>query len=189
MEAEREAVSMYRAYLVRDQIGEKFTGTVSAVTSFGAFVEIDEPYVEGLIKKDSLGDDVEFDEIHMRLRARRSGMTLTLGDSVQVEIGDVSVIRRRIELKLVAVRRVTAAKGADLATADDYGQEAAPATRVGIGARRKAGRAAVEALVGAKPDRRRVEKAGKLRVSHRRDRDLDGPPAKKAKFQKPKKRR
>jgi ribonuclease R len=188
MEAEREAVSMYRAYLVRDQIGEKFTGTVSAVTSFGAFVEIDEPYVEGLIKKDSLGDDVEFDEVHMRLRARRSGMMLTLGDAVQVEIGDVSVIRRRIELKLVAVKRVTAAKGADLATADDYAQEA-PATRVGIGARRKAGRAAVEALVSAKPERRRVAQAGKLRVSHRRDRDLDGPPAKKGKFQKPKKRR
>src|SRR5207247_1409665 len=43
MEAEREAVAMYRAYLMRDQVGQRFDGVVSAVTSFGAFVEIEEP--------------------------------------------------------------------------------------------------------------------------------------------------
>ncbi|MCA9677160.1 MAG: VacB/RNase II family 3'-5' exoribonuclease, partial [Myxococcales bacterium] len=102
MEAEREAVSMYRAYLVRDQIGERFTGTVSAVTSFGAFVELDEPYVEGLIRNDSFGESTSFDEVHMRLTARRSGRSITLGDTVTVEIADVSVSRRRIELRLVS---------------------------------------------------------------------------------------
>src|ERR1043166_2363198 len=50
MEAEREAVAMYRAYLMRDQVGQRFDGVVSAVTGFGAFVEIEEPFVEGLIK-------------------------------------------------------------------------------------------------------------------------------------------
>lgn len=103
MEAEREAVAMYRAYLVREQVGERFAGTVSAVTSFGAFVELDQPYVEGLIKLESLGTDIGFDELHLRLRARRSGWTLTMGDAVEVEIVDVSVPRRRIELRLVSV--------------------------------------------------------------------------------------
>src|SRR5206468_10475351 len=60
MEAEREAVAMYRAYLVRDQIGERFAGVISAVTSFGAFVEIEDPFVEGLIKLDSLGEPMGF---------------------------------------------------------------------------------------------------------------------------------
>jgi ribonuclease R len=108
MEAEREAVAMYRAYLVRDQIGEIFPGTISAVTSFGAFVELDQPYVEGLIKLDTLGTDIGYDELHLRLRARRSGFSLTMGDPVEVKIVDVSVPRRRIELELVRADERTA---------------------------------------------------------------------------------
>jgi len=103
MEAEREAVSMYRAYLMRDQIGEQFQGTISAVTSFGAFVEIDEPFVEGLIKLDSLGEPFNYDEVHMRLSGTRTGRTLELGDKVMVEINNVSVIRRRIDFTLKAI--------------------------------------------------------------------------------------
>ena len=91
MEAEREAVAMYRAYLMRDQIGERFDGTVSAVTSFGAFVEIESPYVEGLIKLESLGDEpFSYDQIHMRLSGRRTGKSIELGDKVTVEINNVS---------------------------------------------------------------------------------------------------
>src|SRR5262249_4332877 len=78
MEAEREAVAMYRAYLMRDQVGQQFPGTVSAVTSFGAFVELEEPFVEGLIKLDSLGEPFEYDEAHMRLSGKRTGKTLEL---------------------------------------------------------------------------------------------------------------
>ncbi|MCL4228527.1 MAG: VacB/RNase II family 3'-5' exoribonuclease, partial [Myxococcales bacterium] len=110
LEAEREAVAMYRAYVMRDQIGERFAGTVSAVTSFGAFVELDQPYVEGLIRLDSLGTDVGYDELHLRLRARRSGFTITMGDPVEVVVKDVSVARRRIELELA--RGAGAATGA-----------------------------------------------------------------------------
>ena len=102
MEAEREAVAMYRCYMMRDQVGEKFEGTVSAVTSFGAFVELDEPYVEGLIKIDSLGEPFSYDEVHMRLSGTRTGRMIELGDRVQVEINNVSVIRRRIDFTLVA---------------------------------------------------------------------------------------
>jgi ribonuclease R len=164
MEAEREAVAMYRAYLVRDQVGEQVQGTISAVTSFGAFVEIEDPYVEGLIKLDTLGpESFEFDEVHMRLRGKKTGKTLTLGDQVLVEIADVSVARRRIDLKLVAV-----ARGSRVAAT--RGELRAP-----IPDRRRAGRdverAAVERVEPGAP-RRGKPGAGKrgglsLKVSHR----------------------
>jgi ribonuclease R len=102
MEAEREAVSMYRCFLVREQVGDQFSATVSAVTSFGLFVEIDEPYVEGLIRLDSFAEPMIFDEVHLRLTGRLTGMVLTLGDRVVVEIQNVSVPRRRIDLALVS---------------------------------------------------------------------------------------
>ncbi|HUJ58805.1 MAG TPA: ribonuclease R [Kofleriaceae bacterium] len=101
MEAEREAVAMYRAYLMRDQVGQRFAGTVSAVTSFGAFVEIEEPFVEGLIKLDSLGEPFDYDEARMRLSGRRTGKSIELGDRVTVEINNVSVLRRRIDFTLI----------------------------------------------------------------------------------------
>jgi len=78
---------------------------ISAVTSFGAFVELEEPFVEGLIKLDSLGDDeFSYDEVHMRLSGQRTGITLELGDKVTVEINNVSVVRRRIDFTLITAQ-------------------------------------------------------------------------------------
>ena len=103
IEAEREVVAMYRAYLMRDNIGDVFSGMISAVTSFGVFVEINAPFVEGLIKLDSLGDEYwEFDSLRAQIRGRTTGRILTLGDEVEVEVTGASVTRRRIELRLVS---------------------------------------------------------------------------------------
>ncbi|HTM20116.1 MAG TPA: ribonuclease R, partial [Kofleriaceae bacterium] len=102
MEAEREAVAMYRAYLMREQVGEVLPGRVSAITAFGAFVEIDEPFVEGLIKMEALGDEpFAHDARGLRLIGRHTGRMLALGDRVTVEVLSVSVTLRRIELRLV----------------------------------------------------------------------------------------
>jgi ribonuclease R len=177
MEAERESVAMYRAYLMRDQVGQRFEGVISAVTSFGAFVEIDEPYVEGLIKLDSLGDDqFSFDEVHMRLSGQRTGTTLELGDTVTVEINNVSVVRRRIDFTLIAAR----SPGKKLRKAPEKGWAAKP-ERVGLAKRKKAGREVERATrdhVERGAPRRTAASPPKLRlgVSHRAPRDDDGKP-------------
>ncbi len=102
VEAEREAVAMYRAYLMREHVGDEYRGRITGVTHFGVFVEIDEPFVEGLIKIDALGEDFfDFDPVMMQLSGRRSGYTLSLGDELEVVVLNVSVALRRIELGLV----------------------------------------------------------------------------------------
>jgi ribonuclease R len=111
MEAEREAVSMYRAFLMREHLGEEFNGRVSGVTPFGAFVEIDEPYVEGLIKLEGLGDDYyDFDPTSMRLIGQRTGHTISLGDTVLVELGHISVSMRRVDFRLLSGGSVSKVK-------------------------------------------------------------------------------
>ena len=101
MEIEREVVDLYRAYFMRDRVGDVFEGTISAVTSFGIFVSVDEPYIEGLVRMMELGDDVfSFEGSALRLVGRRSGRTFSLGDTVSVEILSVSVSRRRIDFRL-----------------------------------------------------------------------------------------
>ena len=102
MEAEREVVDMYRAYLMRDRVGEEYDGTISAVTSFGMFVQIEQPYIEGLVRVKALGGDFfDYEEDTMRLVGRRSGRAFALGDAVRVRIENVSVQRRRIDFALV----------------------------------------------------------------------------------------
>jgi ribonuclease R len=101
-EAEREVVDMYRAFLMRERVGEELDGIISGVTSFGVFVECLEPYVEGLIKLDALGgDSYQFDDRQMKLRGRRNGRMFSLGDPVKVRVENVSVARRRIDLALL----------------------------------------------------------------------------------------
>ena len=102
MEVEREVVDLYRAFFMRDRVGDVLEGSISGVTSFGIFVAIDEPFVEGLVRTDYLlpDDFYDFDETGCRLLGRRSGRAFCLGDRVRVEILQVSVARRRIELRL-----------------------------------------------------------------------------------------
>jgi len=166
MEAEREAVAMYRCYLMRDQVGEKFEGTVSAVTSFGAFVEIESPYVEGLIKLDSLGEPFTYDEMHMRLSGTRTGRMIELGDKVMVEINNVSVIRRRIDFTLIAIEAGKARRAPAKIEANP---------RASIPQKKKAGREverAVSHQAESRSGRRGRERTGKggkplFGVSHR----------------------
>ncbi len=102
MEAERDVVDLYRAILMRDRIGEEFDGTISAVVGFGVFVQIESPFVEGLIKIASLGDDhYEYDEETQRLVGRTTGRQFALADPVKVRIENVSVPGRKIDLVLV----------------------------------------------------------------------------------------
>jgi ribonuclease R len=65
-------------------------------------VVMDEPFVEGLVRTDYLVPDdfYDYDETACRLVGRRHGQTFSLGERVKVEILQVSVARRRIELRL-----------------------------------------------------------------------------------------
>jgi ribonuclease R len=101
MEVEREVVDLYRAFFLRDRIGDEFEGTVSGVTGFGIFVVIDDPFVEGLVRLEALSDDYyTFDEARARLVGRRSGRVFALGDTVKVEVQSVSVVRRKVDFAL-----------------------------------------------------------------------------------------
>lgn len=103
MEVEREVVDFYRAYFMRDRVGDVLEGTVTGVTSFGLFVTMDKPFVEGLVRTDYLAPDdfYDFDAAAFSLVGRHSGSSFSLGDRVKVEILQVSVARRRIELRIV----------------------------------------------------------------------------------------
>ena len=97
MEAEYEALDLYRALSVKDRVGEEFDATITTVTHFGLFAQIREPFVEGLLHISDLGDDwYEHNEDTMTLTGQKAGRRFGLGDPVRVCISAVDIPQRRI---------------------------------------------------------------------------------------------
>ena len=99
MDAEFEALDLYRCLAVRDRVGEEFEGVVSGVAPFGLFVRLEAPFVEGMVHVSDLGEDwFEHDERRVALVGQSNGRAFRLGDALSVRIAEVDVPRRRIGL-------------------------------------------------------------------------------------------
>ncbi len=97
MEVEREVVDLYRAVFMKDKIGARHEGTVTALVGSGLFVALDAPFVDVLVRYEDAGKDrFELDDAGLRAVASRSGETIQLGDRLTVEIIDVAILRRTV---------------------------------------------------------------------------------------------
>ena len=110
-EAERELVEWKKVRFMAGKVGEKFSGYVTGVQSFGLFVELEEIYVQGLVHVSSMTDDYyNFDERAHRLQGANTGAIYRLGDRAEVQVARVDLERRQVDFGLVDV--LERAKGA-----------------------------------------------------------------------------
>jgi ribonuclease R len=101
-EASRDVEAWLKCRYMRDRLGEEFSGVVSAVTSFGLFVTLDDLYVEGLIHITELGGEYfRFDEARQELRGERTGVRYAPGARLRVQVSRVDLDGRRIDFRLV----------------------------------------------------------------------------------------
>ncbi len=101
-EASRDVEAWLKCRFMRDHLGEEYAGTVSAATSFGMFVLLDELFVEGLVHITELGGEYfRFDEARQELRGERSGVKYTVGSRVRVQVSRVDLDGRKIDFRLV----------------------------------------------------------------------------------------
>lgn len=101
-EATREVVAWLKCEYMQDKLGQVFKGRISAVTSFGIFVELDEVYVEGLVHVTSLKNDYyTFDSVKHRLIGTRTGQVYRLGDKMSVMVARVDLDERKIDFEPV----------------------------------------------------------------------------------------
>ena len=101
-EATRDVNSWLKCEYMMDKIGEEFTGIISAVTSFGFFVELQSIYVEGLVHIASLRQDYFlFDAASHRLYGERTGVRYRLGDSVKIKVIRVNLDDKKIDFELL----------------------------------------------------------------------------------------
>lgn len=101
-EASRDVEAWLKCYFMRDKLGEEYGGTVSGVTSFGIFVQLDALFVEGLVHVTELGSDYfQYDEVKNELRGERTGMRYRLTDRVRIQVSRVDLDARKIDFRLV----------------------------------------------------------------------------------------
>ncbi|NRF68592.1 ribonuclease R [Aquincola sp. S2] len=101
-EASRDVEAWLKCRFMRDHLGEEYSGTVSAVTSFGVFVTLDDLYVEGLVHITELGGEYfRFDEARQELRGERTGVRYSVGSRVRVQVSRVDLDGRKIDFRMV----------------------------------------------------------------------------------------
>jgi ribonuclease R len=102
-EASRDVEAWLKCRFMRDRLGSEFNGTVTAATSFGLFVQLDELFVEGLLHISELGGEYwRFDEARQELRGERTGIRYGAGTKLRVQVSRVDLDSRRIDFRLVA---------------------------------------------------------------------------------------
>ncbi len=100
-DATRDVIEWLKCEFMQDKVGDVFDGIVTAVTSFGLFVELREVFVEGLVHVTALPNDYyHFDPVGHRLQGDHSGRTYRLGDCVRIRVVRVDLDERKIDFEL-----------------------------------------------------------------------------------------
>ena len=100
--AERASIKYKQVEFMADRLGQEFDGSVSGVTEFGLYVELEENMCEGMIPLRSLMDDYyEFDERNYCLIGRRYHKRYSLGDKVRIRVDRANLERRQLDFVLV----------------------------------------------------------------------------------------
>ncbi|GGY05510.1 ribonuclease R [Paludibacterium paludis] len=112
-DASRDVESWLKTFYMRDKVGEVFTGRISAVTSFGVFVLLDEVYVEGLVHISELGRDYfHYRKDIQAIVGEKSGLRYQLGDGLTVRVVRADLEASKIDFQIVRPEEVTEPKPA-----------------------------------------------------------------------------
>lgn len=101
MDAEREIVKKKSARFMKDKVGETFNGTVSGVTAFGMFIELDPYGIEGMVRFIDLKGFFIYDEENYQIYRDDRKVVYKLGTKVKAILTKVEVKRNFIDLILV----------------------------------------------------------------------------------------
>ena len=100
--AERASVKYKMVEFLSDHIGEEFDATITGVTEYGIYSEINENHCEGFTHHRFLADEpFDFDEKNFSLTGRRSHHKFQLGDQVRIRIAKTSLERKTVDFDFI----------------------------------------------------------------------------------------
>ena len=132
MMAERDTTDRYLAAYLSERVGESFTGRISGIARFGAFVKLDDTGADGLLPMRALGREYfHYDADSQTLIGADTGLTIGIGQRVTVKLAEAVPVTGGMTLELVEIDGKSVPRGAR------HGR--------GGGPRRKAGKARAKA--------------------------------------------
>ena len=100
--AERASIKYKQVEFMSGRMGEEFEGTISGVTEWGLYVEVNENKCEGMIPMRELDDDYyDFDEKAYCLTGRRFHKKYSLGDPIRIKVARANLERKQLDFSLV----------------------------------------------------------------------------------------
>lgn len=99
--AERSSIKYKQVEYMSDKLGQDFVGTISGVTQWGFYVELEDSKCEGLVSMTELDDDYyEFDEKNYCIAGRHHHKTYQLGDQVTIRVAKANLVARQLDFEL-----------------------------------------------------------------------------------------
>lgn len=99
--AERASIKYKQVEFMSERVGQIYDGTISGITEWGIYVEINENKCEGMIPMRDLGEDFyEFDEKNYCLIGRKRHKKYSLGDAVRIRVVRASLEKKQLDFTL-----------------------------------------------------------------------------------------
>ena len=100
--AERASIKYKQVEFLADKIGQEFDATITGVTEFGVYAEINENHCEGLVSLRFLGNETfDYDDRSYCLVGRKTGNKFTIGDEVRIKVAAANLFKKQLDFELV----------------------------------------------------------------------------------------
>ncbi|BAX80257.1 ribonuclease R [Labilibaculum antarcticum] len=100
-QAERASIKYKQVEFMQEHLGQEFVGTISGVTEWGFYVELEENKCEGMVSIRELEDDFyEFDEDNYCIVGRNHRKIYQLGDKVDVLVAKANLVAKQLDFVL-----------------------------------------------------------------------------------------
>lgn len=110
-DAERASVKYKLVEYMQEHVGEEYDGTISGLTEWGMYVEVDPTKIEGMVSmRDIKSDFFAFDEEHYRLVGRRTHKIYQLGDRVRIRVKSANLEQKLLDYELIEDRQAAGGK-------------------------------------------------------------------------------
>lgn len=104
MTAERDTTDRYLAAYLSERVGSEFTGRISGIARFGAFVKLDETGADGLLPMRALGREYfHYDRDAQTLMGSDTGLLISIGQRVTVRLAEAVPVTGGIALELLEI--------------------------------------------------------------------------------------
>lgn len=101
-EAERASIKYKMVEFMKERVGEEFDGSISGVTEWGLFVELEQTHIEGMVALRDLSDEFYlFDEEEYAAVGARSGRKFVLGDRVRIRVKGADLRLKQLDFEMV----------------------------------------------------------------------------------------